>query len=196
MEEPNRDHPEGPAAHGESPSCPRAARRGVKTSHVVLGAAAALIAIAAVVGGLRAADDLAGGYQLTGWQGGWHHAGPAEPDPIRALCSDRRDGWLAERIGVIEAFVSFTPTQAPAWQNLKGAIDEASVKVGVACADFEDAGRPVTAPEHLERAEVLLATGFDVVQGLRPAVDGLYATLEPEQRAALDRLARRRPPRD
>lgn len=72
------DRPEGDGsqAHEAAPAAPRAssAKRGVKTSHLVWGATAALVAIAAVVGGLQAADD-APGVQLVGWRGGWHQGG-------------------------------------------------------------------------------------------------------------------------
>lgn len=108
------------------------------------------------------------------------------------ICSDQRDDWLAERIELIEEFVTFTSAQAPAWKELTQAVDAASAKVDAACEPFEAADRPATAPARLEQAELMLATGLDVVQGLRPAVDGFYATLEPEQKAALDRMASRR----
>jgi LTXXQ motif family protein len=105
------------------------------------------------------------------------------------VCSDARDEILEERLAFVESFVDFTDEQEPAWQQLTAAIRAGSAKVGEACAELE-APDP-TAAAHLARVELILSTGLDIVQRVRPAFEQFYAVLDDDQKAALDKLVSR-----
>jgi hypothetical protein len=175
--------------------CARPRRRGLKTSHIVLLGAAIAVGTALLVTGLSAADDEAaffgngrpGQLMLAGWRHGWHGGGHGRF--AEHVCSDARDEILEERLAFVESFVDFTDEQEPAWQQLAAAIRAGSAKVGEACAELE-APDP-TALTHLARVELILSTGLDIVQQVRPAFEQFYAVLDADQKAALDKLASR-----
>ena len=183
------DHDDG----GEG-RCARSRRR-FKTSHIALLGAAMAVGTALVVTGLSAADDEAaffgngrsGQFMLAGWRHGWHGGGHGRF--AEHVCSDARDEILEERLAFVESFVDFTDEQEPAWQQLPAAIRAGSAKVGEACAELE-APDP-TALAHLARVELLLSTGLDIVEGVRPAFEQFYAVLDDDQKAALDKLVSR-----
>ena len=95
------------------------------------------------------------------------------------------------RLAFVESFVDFTAEQEPAWQQLTAAIRAGGAKVGEACAKLEALDTSATAPARLARIELLLSTGLDIVQEVRPAFDQFYAVLDDDQKAALDKLASR-----
>ena len=184
------DHDDG----GEG-RCARSRRRGFKTSHIVLLGAAIAVGTALLVTGLSAADDetafsgngRSGQFMLAGWRHGWHGGGHGRF--AEHVCSDARDEILDERLAFVESFVDFTDVQEPAWQQLTAAIHAGSAKVGEACAELE-APDP-TAPAHFARVELILSTGLDIVEGVRPAFEQFYAVLDDDQKAALDKLVSR-----
>jgi len=184
------DHDDGGGEH-----CARSRRRGLKTSHIVLLGAAIAVGTALLVTGLSAADDEAafsgngrsGQFMLAGWRHGWHHEGHGRF--AEHVCSDARDEILEDRLALIESFVDFTDEQEPAWQQLSAAIRAGSAKVGEACAELE-APDP-TATAHFARVELMLSTGLDIVQEVRPAFEQFYAVLDGDQKAALDKLVSR-----
>ena len=184
------DHDDG----GEG-RCARSRQRGLKTSHIVLLGAAIAVGTAFLVTGLSAADDEAGflgngrsgQFMLAGWHHSWHDGGRGRFAEF--VCSDARDEILEDRVAFVESFVDFTNEQEPAWQQLAAAIRAGSAKVGEACAELE-APDP-TAPAHLARVELILSTGLDIVQQVRPAFEQFYAVLDDNQRTALDKLVSR-----
>lgn len=158
----------------------------------------ALAALAGVgtLGGVLAAQagpDASGFMQIRGERGGpgWgrHHRGG--PGFARLCDKERRTAWIEDHVQLIESFAEFTPEQTEAWTALKAAVGTASERVGETCAELEAEGRSDSTPERLARAETFLGTGLSVVQEIRPAFDGFYATLDEDQRQALDRLASR-----
>jgi hypothetical protein len=173
----------------------RSRRPGLKTSHIVLLGAAIAVGTALLVTGLSAADDetafsgngRSGQFMLAGWRHGWHGGGHGRF--AEHVCSDARDEILEERLAFVESFVDFTDEQEPAWQQLAAAIRAGSAKVGEACAELE-APDP-TALAHLARVELLLSTGLEIVEGVRPAFEQFYAVLDDDQKAALDKLVSR-----
>jgi LTXXQ motif family protein len=187
----------GEPDHGDGGEgrCGRARRPGLKTSHIVLLGAAIAVGTALLVTGLSAADDEAaffgngrsGQLMLAGWRHGWH--GGARGRFAEFVCSDARDEILEERVAFVESFVDFTDEQEPAWQQLTAAIRAGSAQVAEACAELE-APDP-NAPAHLARVELILSTGLDIVQQVRPAFEQFYAVLDADQKAALDKLASR-----
>ena len=180
------DHDDG----GEG-RCARSRRRGLKTSHIVLLGAAIAVGTALLVTGLSAADDEAaffgngrpGQFMLASW-----HAG-GRGRFAELACSDARDEILEDRLAFVESFVDFTDEQEPAWQQLAAAVRAGSARVGEACAELE-APDP-TAAAHLALVELILSTGLDIVQQVRPAFEQFYAVLDDDQKAALDKLMSR-----
>jgi hypothetical protein len=180
---------------GEEGHCARSRRRALKTSHIVLLGAAIAVSTALLVTGLSAADGetaffgngRSGQFMLAGWRHGWHGGGHGRfADHV---CSDARDEILEERLTFVESFVDFTDEQEPAWQQLAAAVRAGSAKVGEACTELE-APDP-TAAAHLARVELILSTGLDIVQQVRPAFEQFYAVLDDDQKTVLDKLVSR-----
>jgi LTXXQ motif family protein len=184
------DHDDGGEGRGA-----RLRRRGLKTSHIVILGAAIAVGTALLVTGFSAADGEAaffgngrsGQLMLAGWRHGWHGGGHGRFAEF--VCSDARDDILEDRVAFVESFVDFTDEQEPAWQQLAAAIRAGSAKVGEACAELEPPDP--TAPAHLARVELILSTGLDIVQQVRPAFEQFYAVLDDDQKAALDKLVSR-----
>ena len=111
---------------------------------------------------------------------------------LARLCSERREERLADMVGFVESFVDFTPEQEAAWSGLTAALDQGSDRIGAACGELKAEGRPETAPDKVARLETMLEAGLDALRDVRPAFEGFYATLDAEQKAAIDRLAMHR----
>jgi hypothetical protein len=170
----------------------------MKTSYIILLGGAIVAGAALLVTGLSAADDETaffgngrpGQFMLAGWRhGGWHGGGYGRF--AEHVCSDARDEMLEDRLAFAESFVDFTDEQQLAWQQLTAAIRAGSAKVGEACVELEALDTPANAPARLERVELMLSTGLDIVQEVRPAFEQFYAVLDDDQKAALDKLASR-----
>jgi hypothetical protein len=199
MDDPNtttgNDPESGPGKEdGGTERCKRSRRRGLKISRIILLGVATAAGAALLITGLNAADDETGlfddgrpGVMLAGWQHGGHGGGRGRFAEF--VCSDARDEILEDRVAFVESFVDFTDEQEPAWQQLAAAIRAGSAKVGEACAELEPPDP--TAPAHLARVELILSTGLDIVQQVRPAFEQFYAVLDDDQKAALDKLVSR-----
>jgi hypothetical protein len=121
--------------------------------------------------------------------GGWHHRGPRGGGGFRQhLCSGRHGERMDSFVALVESFVDFTPEQGAAWQQLVAAARASSGSIGEACAELADAGVPTAATDKLARIETMLTTGLDIVQRLRPKFDDFYATLNDDQKKAIDDL--------
>ncbi len=110
----------------------------------------------------------------------------------RRLCSDARGEHIEAAIAFAETFMAFTPEQRVAWDRLIGAVRAGSDKVGETCAETEALRAERTLPAKLALAEAATRTAAAVLGDVRPAFDGWYATLNDEQRQALDGLLKRR----
>ncbi len=121
-----------------------------------------------------------------GYRHGGRHGG------MKMMCSGRRAEKLNDAIGFAEAFFSFNAEQKVAWDGLAAALRDGSDTIGKQCAALKEDGKPVTATGKFARMEAMLNTGLQVVQKVRPAFDTLYATLDKDQQAALDKLIQRR----
>lgn len=179
------DHETPPEPSSESRRPPRGRR--FKTSHIVL-AVLATLAGTWLVGVALHAHERSGIHASR--YGGWHHGGD-HGGMMERLCSERRGGWLDDRIELVESFVAFTPEQEPAWQGLTTAVRNGSERVGEACAALAATGDDEP-PGRLARVEVMLEAGLDLVRAVRPAFEDFYAVLDDGQKAALDRLIERR----
>jgi hypothetical protein len=164
----------------------------MKTSHVILLGLAVAAGTALLVTGLRAADreiglfgsDRPGHFMLASWRHGGHAPAFAEP-----LCSSERGEMLEDRLSFAESFVDFTEAQRPAWEQLTAAVRNGSASVGEACIAFQELQDEGSAPARMAQAELVLGTALEIVQEVRPAFDTFYAVLDPDQKAALDKLA-------
>ncbi len=126
-----------------------------------------------------------GGSRHGGWQGRSGHG-------IAMICSDRRDQRIGHAVDLIESFVDFTAEQTEAWSKLTQAVRDSSAAIGTACEGLVDAEAPRTAPERVERLELMLTVGLDVIGRVRPAFDEFYAVLSDKQKKAVDALISRR----
>lgn len=160
-----------------------------------------LIAALAVAGGLAAigagaiaqshAEARPGFHLAQDGERGWRRGGG--PHHMARVCDEeRRSAWIDARIERVEGAVELSSEQEEAWAALTGAVRAASERVGLACAEAREAGRPQDAADRLARAETMLSTGLAVVQEVRPAFDGFYATLDDDQKATIDSMIRHR----
>lgn len=186
-----------PQNNPSGPRCARSRRRGVKTSHIILLAAAIAAGTALLVTGLRAADTetgiWGGARQGQVMLAAWRHGGHGPGRFAERLCSDERDAMLEDRLSFAESFVAFTPEQQPAWKQLTAAARAGSARVGEACGDFAALQERTDAPARLAQLELVLGTALGIVQEVRPAFDDFYAVLDDDQKAALDKLTSRHP---
>jgi hypothetical protein len=143
--------------------------------------------------GLAVAD----GMRRHGW--GAHGGGMMGPGfgMMERACGPRRAERIDAGIGMVESFARFDATQRPAWDELKAAIGRAQARVDEGCkatAALRASGA-TEPPARLAMMEAMLSTGLDALREVRPAADKLYATLSPEQKAALQRFMERGPRR-
>ena len=167
--------------------------RKTKTRNVLI---VTTVAAAAMIGGLTLAgsgwEPAQRAFAAVGEDGGRHFGRHGPGHRLARLCGERRDARLQDMVAFVESFVDFTPEQAAAWSGLTAALGDGSTRIGAACSELEAAGRPESAPGKLARLEVMLEAGLETVREVRPAFDGFYATLDAEQKQAIDRLAAHR----
>lgn len=169
----------------------------MKSTKVVVVAAASAVGLTLAVGGLNAmqgpspietvgdADFIHIAGHRWGGRGGQERA-------FERVCGEERDERLDQMITFIESFVDFTPEQVGAWQGLVASLRNGSDTVGASCANLTPLPDDATAPERLAQVELVATTGLDVLRQVRPAFDNLYAVLDDEQKEALDGLINRR----
>lgn len=126
--------------------------------------------------------EVRGGGERDG-HGGWGHGRGMD-----MLCSDGRDQRIGMVLAVVDSFVTFTPEQETAWTALTEAVFNASARIGESCTTLAGQGEARTVPDRLERLEVMMATGLDVVRELRPEIEAFHATLSPEQQLMLEAM--------
>ena len=136
---------------------------------------------AAGVATLDAANAAAGPH---GW-GARHGAGMAR------FCEADRAGKLDDMLAFADSFLKLDDAQRQAWDGLAASLRGANGRIDTACAEVGDTAG-MSAPAKLARVETMLGTGLDIVREVRPSFDAFYATLDAEQKAALDRLLERR----
>ena len=123
--------------------------------------------------------------------GGGHHRFHRRGHGAKMICSERRAEKLDDAIGFIEAFFSFNDTQKTEWDKLAAALRQGSDTIGRHCETIEAKNKDASAPDKLARVETMLTAGLEIVQNVRPAFDGFYASLDEKQQAALDKLVQR-----
>lgn len=113
-----------------------------------------------------------------------HHPAHREPP----FC---RPGFVAEidqGVALARAFLALDDDQRSAFDTLASATHESAVKARTACETVRNADLPRTVPEATARLADLVETVDEIVATMRPAIDGFYATLNEEQKAALDTI--------
>jgi LTXXQ motif family protein len=128
-----------------------------------------------------------------GWRGhhhGWMRGGMMHRMrhlPPQQRCEER----LARRAGMIAytvAKVNLTAEQRPAWDKLNALAQAATDKERQLCATLKPADErgQETLLDRVNRREQFLSARLEGLQQVRPALEQLYQTLTPEQKAIVD----------
>jgi hypothetical protein len=111
----------------------------------------------------------------------------------RERCEER----LAHRAGIIAYTVSklnLTAEQKPLWDKLNGAVQSAADKERQLCTSLPNQPGPQAQGSILDRMgrrEQFLSARLQGLQQARPALEALYQSLTPEQKATIDHPFRR-----
>ncbi|MFO1351321.1 MAG: Spy/CpxP family protein refolding chaperone [Gammaproteobacteria bacterium] len=124
-----------------------------------------------------------------GWGHGWGRGMAMGPGP---MCGGQRGERVEDMISFVENFVKLDAAQTDAWNKLAAALRAGNVSFDQACAALDKDATTATA--RLDALEQMLSTGLGVVQNVRPAFDGFYATLSAQQKQLVDKLFNRRGP--
>jgi len=110
------------------------------------------------------------------------------PLPSRQHCEER----LARRAGIIAytvAKLNLTAEQKPLWDRLIGMVQSANDRERQLCAllptSAEQRGQQ-TVLDRVDRAEKFLSARLEALQQAKPALDALYHSLSPDQRAIIN----------
>jgi hypothetical protein len=103
------------------------------------------------------------------------------------MCADHY-ARQAAHLAYLEAKLKLTDKQRPAWQKWQQWELDAASKEQAACLEGAPKGdaKP-TALERESRMEKFLSIRLQGMQAARPALEALYDTLSPEQKAIFDR---------
>lgn len=119
----------------------------------------------------------------SGW--GFRHMNPKE------ICGERyarEAGFLA----YLGAKLDLTPQQQPLWDKYQQGMLTNFAKLRDICvANRGSTHWDETALQRRDRMEKMLTAKLDVLRATRPALDALYQTLSPEQRAVVNHPRRR-----
>jgi Spy/CpxP family protein refolding chaperone len=96
----------------------------------------------------------------------------------------REAGFLA----YMGALLELTTQQEPLWDKYHQAMLDSATKLRQVCLDnLATPPWDQTALQRRDRMEKMLTARLDALHATRPALDALYQSLTPEQRAVLDR---------
>jgi hypothetical protein len=107
--------------------------------------------------------------------------------PPRQSCEER----LARRAGIIAytvARLNLTADQKPLSDTLQGLMQQAADRERQLCASLKPAGQGAqeTVVDRVNRREQFLSARLQGLQQVKPALEQLYQTLTPEQKAIID----------
>jgi hypothetical protein len=132
-----------------------------------------------------------GGWGMRGWpmmrRGMWRSAA-MRGDP-QQRCIDRL-AWRAARRAYVEAELDLTAEQRPLWDKLQNIAQAEQQKERQRCQQLKP-GEQSTALDRMDRAQQSLSARLDALQSAKPAVQALYQSLTPEQKAIFDHPFRR-----
>jgi len=109
-------------------------------------------------------------------------------DP-RGRCIDRLAGRAARR-AYVETKLNLTAEQRPLWDKLQSIAQSEQQKEQQLCDQLK-AGAASTMLERMDRTQQFLSARLDALQSAKPAVQALYQSLNPEQKAIFDHPFRR-----
>jgi LTXXQ motif family protein len=145
---------------------------------------AALAAVALLSATAAIAQTAGSGGPAPAPQGFEHH------DPVarmKAMCIEHF-ARSAGRLAYLEARLQLTADQQPQWDSWRQAVAAGSEKERTDClADLPATGTRPTALDRDSHMEKMMATKVATLQAARPALEALYRSLTPEQRAVFDR---------
>jgi hypothetical protein len=129
-----------------------------------------------------------GGPGMQGWRGMMMHRMIMHRDP-KERCEERL-AWRAAMRAYTEAKLDLTPEQRPLWDRVESIAQTEQQKERQLCAALKPGG-DATMLDRLDRMQQFLSTRLEALQAAKPAVQALYQTLTPEQRAIFDHPFRR-----
>jgi hypothetical protein len=107
-----------------------------------------------------------------------------DPQQICKQRFAREAGFLA----YIGALLELTTQEQPLWDKYHQAMLDSATKLRQVCLDnVATPSSEETALERRDRMEKMLTARLDALHATRPALDALYQSLTPEQRAVLNR---------
>lgn len=132
---------------------------------------------------------------------GWNHQhGPrgqmwmkrmAEMTPQQRC--ERHLARRAARAAYVTSLLKLTAEQRPLYEKMRGAMQEAADKQHQLCASLKprDERGQETVLDRVNRREQFLTARLQAVQSTKPALQALYQSLTPEQKAIIDHPRRR-----
>jgi hypothetical protein len=99
-------------------------------------------------------------------------------------CIDRL-AWRAARRAYIEAKLDLTNEQRPLWDKVQSVAESEQKKERQFCDQLKP-GPEMTVLDRIDREQQFLSARLDALQSAKPAVQALYQSLTPEQKAIFD----------
>ncbi len=124
---------------------------------------------------------------IAGHRDGDHHG---RRHGMRALCSEKRTERIDMALEVVESFTTFSTEQESAWNELVVAVNDSDKVIESRCVVLMEEGRPDSLPGWMDRADTMLVVASEIMEKIHPALDSFYATLDDDQKAALDNFLR------
>jgi hypothetical protein len=121
---------------------------------------------------------------------GEHHHGSGHRWAMRSP-RQRCEAGIARRAAhaaYVEALLDLTPQQRPLAENVEAALQNAADKEHQLCAALPTDAKaaPATLMDRLNRHEQMMQARLDGMKQVQPALQALYASLTPQQKAILD----------
>ena len=99
-------------------------------------------------------------------------------------CIDRL-AWRAARRAYVETELDLTADQRPLWDKVQSIAQAEQQKERQLCQSLKP-GEESTVLDRMDRAQQFLSARLDALQSAKPAVQALYQSLTPEQKAIFD----------
>ena len=99
-------------------------------------------------------------------------------------CVDRLAHRAAHR-AYVETELNLTPQQQPLWDKLQGIAQSEQQKERQLCSQLKPESE-LTMLDRMDRVQRFLTARLDALQAAKPAVQALYQSLTPEQKAIFD----------
>lgn len=147
---------------------------------IILISAAASLGIAGAAAGLSAATS-----------NGWEHAGyGGKHRGIHMVCSQGEER-LEDVVTFAEIRLSITEAQEPQWNAFADAVRTGGAQMLTACDRMETL-HTGNAPERFAEVEEIMEDALAATRSIRAAFDPLYAVLDEDQKATVERLTKHR----